>query len=254
MTPCSRRRRGPCSRWPPIPSIVCQIGVTMVLPSWGSALTPHPHVHCIVPGGGISLDGQRWISKFFLSVKMCSRLFRQLMCERLVAAHAKGALQFFADNAALKDADAFGEFLKPLRHVKSVVYAKRPFAGPDQVLSYLARDTHRAAIAHSRLVAFDGARVRFTWKDDRRQGEARYGVMTLGAQEFIRRFLLHVLPNGFLRIRHYGLFANTARADNSARARARRADAAQATQTRRRLIQRRLSQRRPHHVLAAADA
>jgi hypothetical protein len=211
-----------------------KIGVTMVLHTWGSALTHHPHVHCIVPGGGISPDGLRWISckpRFFLSVEVLSRLFRRLMCERLAAAHAKGALQFFADNAALKDADAFREFLKPLRRLDWFVYAKRPFAGPDQVLSYLARYTHRVAIANSRLVAFDGARVSFKWKDYRRQGQARYGVMTLDAHEFIRRFLLHVLPNGFHRIRHYGLFANTARADNAAKARALLADAAQPTPT-----------------------
>jgi hypothetical protein len=211
-----------------------RIGVTMVLHTWGSALTHHPHVHCIVPGGGVSPDGLRWISckpRFFLSVHVLSRLFRRLMCERLAAAHAKGALQFFADNAALKDGDAFRKFLKPLHRLDWFVYAKRPFAGPDQVLSYLARYTHRVAIANSRLVAFDGARIRFKWKDYRRQGQARYGVMTLDAHEFIRRFLLHVLPNGFHRIRHYGLFANTARADNAAKARALLADAAQATPT-----------------------
>ncbi len=207
-----------------------KIGVTMVLHSWGSALTHHPHVHCVVPGGGISPDGQRWISckpGFFLPVKVLSRLFRRLMCQRLAAAHAKGALQFFAENAALHDADAFTAFLKPLRRVEWVVYAKRPFAGPDQVLSYLARYTHRVAIANSRLVAFDGARVSFKWKDYRRKGQARYGVMTLDAHEFIRRFLLHVLPDGFHRIRHYGLFANPARADNVAKARALLADPAQ---------------------------
>jgi hypothetical protein len=206
-----------------------KIGVTMVLHTWGSALTHHPHVHCIVPGGGISPDGQRWVSckpRFFLSVEVLSRLFRRLMCERLAAAHAKGDLQFFGANAALKDGDAFRKFLKPLRRVDWFVYAKRPFAGPDQVLSYLARYTHRVAIANSRLVAFDGARVRFKWKDYRRQGQARYGVMTLDAQEFIRRFLLHVLPDGFHRIRHYGLFANAARAENTAKARALLADAA----------------------------
>ena len=209
-----------------------KIGVTMVLHTWGSALTHHPHVHCIVPGGGISLDGQSWVPckpKFFLSVDVLSRLFRRLMCERLVTAHAKGALQFFADNAALKDGDAFRKFLKPLRRLDWFVYAKRPFAGPDQVLSYLARYTHRVAIANSRLVAFDGARVRFKWKDYRRDGQARYGVMTLDAHEFIRRFLLHVLPNGFHRIRHYGLFANAARAENAAKARALLADVAPPT-------------------------
>jgi hypothetical protein len=212
-----------------------KIGVTMVLHTWGSALTHHPHVHCVVPGGGLSPDGQRWIAckpGFFLPVKVLSRLFRRLMCQRLAAAHAKGALQFFAEeNAVLHDANAFSAFLKPLRRSEWVVYAKRPFAGPDQVLSYLARYTHRVAIANSRLVAFDGDRVSFKWKDYRRQGEARYGVMTLDAHEFIRRFLLHVLPDGFHRIRHYGLFANPTRADSIAKARSLLAEAALTTQT-----------------------
>jgi hypothetical protein len=200
-----------------------KIGVTMVLHSWGSALTLHPHVHCIVPGGGISPDGQRWIScrkGFFLPVRVLSRLFRRLMCQRLAAAHAQGALQFFADHAALHDADAFRAFLKPLRRMEWVVYAKRPFAGPDQVLAYLARYTHRVAIANSRLVAFDGERVTFKWKDYRRVDQARYGLMTVDAHEFIRRFLLHVLPDRFHRIRHYGLFANGGRVENLAKARA----------------------------------
>src|SRR6185436_12602544 len=159
-----------------------KIGVTMVLHTWGSALTHHPHVHCVVPGGGLSPDGVRWISckpGFFLPVKVLSRLFRRLMCQRLAAAHAKGALQFFGDDAALLDPDAFSAFLKPLRRSEWVVYAKRPSSGPNQVLSYLARYTHRVAIANSRLVAFDGKRVRFKWKDYRRDGQARYGVMIL---------------------------------------------------------------------------
>jgi hypothetical protein len=211
-----------------------RIGITMVLHSWGSALTHHPHVHCIVPGGGISPDGQRWIScrkTFFLPVRVLSRLFRRLMCQRLAAAHAQGRLQFFGENAALHDADTFRAFLKPLRRMEWVVYAKRPFAGPDQVLSYLARYTHRVAIANSRLVAFDGERVTFKWKDYRREGQVRYGVMTLNAHEFIRRFLLHVLPNRFHRIRHYGLFANGGRGENLAKARALLADAAHAAPT-----------------------
>jgi hypothetical protein len=151
------------------------------------------------------------------------------MCQRLDDAHANGALQFFGDHAALKDGEAFQKFLRPLRRVKWFVYAKRPFAGPYQVLSYLARYTHRVAIANSRLVAFDGARITFKWKDYRREGQARYGVMTLDAHEFIRRFLLHVLPDGFHRIRHYGLFANAARAENAAKARALLADAVHPT-------------------------
>jgi hypothetical protein len=211
-----------------------KIGVTMVLHSWGSALTHHPHVHCIVPGGGLSPDGQCWIScrkDFFLPVRVLSRLFRRLMCQRLAAAHAKGALQFFAGNAALLDADAFRAFLKPLRRIEWVVYAKRPFAGPEAVLAYLARYTHRVAIANSRLVAFDGERISFKYKDYRANGDARRKIMTLDTQEFIRRFLLHVLPDGFHRIRHYGLFANGGRVENVAKARALLGDTAQATPT-----------------------
>ena len=199
-----------------------KIGTTMVLHTWGSALTHHPHVHCIVPGGGVSPDGERWIPcrpNFFLPVRVLSRLFRRLMLQRLVAAHGDGALRFFGDHANLSDIDAFRAFLKPLHRSDWVVYAKRPFAGPDQVLSYLARYTHRVAIANSRLVAFEAGRVSFKWKDYRREGQERYGLMTLDGDEFIRRFLLHVLPDGFHRIRHYGLFANGARADNIARAR-----------------------------------
>jgi hypothetical protein len=199
-----------------------RIGVTMVLHTWGSALTHHPHVHCIIPGGGVSPDGQRWMPcrpNFFLPVRVLSRLFRRLMLQRLVAAHSDGALHFFSDHVALSDIDAFRAFLKPLYRAGWVVYAKRPFAGPDQVLSYLARYTHRVAIANSRLVAFEAGRVTFKWKDYRREGQDRYGLMTLDGDEFIRRFLLHVLPDGFHRIRHYGLFANAARADNIALAR-----------------------------------
>ena len=199
-----------------------RIGVTMVLHTWGSALTHHPHVHCIAPGGGISLDGTRWVScrpGFFLPVRVLSRLFRRLMCERLTSAHVAGALAFFGDHAALADADAFRAFLKPARRAEWVVYAKAPFAGPDSVFAYLARYTHRVAIGNSRLAAFDGARVTFKCKDYRKEGAARYGVMTLSAAEFIRRFLLHVLPDGFHRIRHYGLLANVGRAENVDKAR-----------------------------------
>ncbi|MBK6703805.1 MAG: IS91 family transposase [Caulobacteraceae bacterium] len=199
-----------------------KIGVTMVLHTWGSALTHHPHVHCIIPGGGVAPDGERWIPcrhNFFLPVRVLSRLFRRLMLQRLVAAHVDGALRFFGDHANLSNIDAFRAFLKPLHRNDWVVYAKRPFAGPDQVLSYLARYTHRVAIANSRLVAFEAGRVTFKWKDYRREGQDRYGLITLDGDDFIRRFLLHVLPDGFHRIRHYGLFANTARADNLALAR-----------------------------------
>ncbi len=198
-----------------------KIGVTMVLHTWGSALTHHPHVHCIVPGGGVSKDGASWVAcrpGFFLPVRVLSRLFRRLMLERLAAAHDAGTLRFFGDHLALKQRDAFRAFLKPLHRCDWVVYAKQPFAGPEQVLSYLARYTHRVAIANSRLLAFDGVEVRFKWKDYRSDGVARRKVMTLAASEFMRRFLLHVLPDGFHRIRHYGLFGNSARKANVARA------------------------------------
>ena len=199
-----------------------KIGATLVLHTWGSALNHHPHVHCVVPGGGLSGDGTRWVScrsGFFLPVRVLSRLFRRLMCERLTSAHAAGALCFFGDRAALADADAFRAFLKPMRRAEWVVYAKAPFAGPESVLAYLARYTHRVAIANSRLIAFDGRRVSFKWKDYRADGAQRQKIMTLGAAEFMRRFLLHVLPDGFHRIRHYGILANAGRVENVARAR-----------------------------------
>ena len=200
-----------------------RIGLTAVLHTWGSALTHHPHVHCIVPGGGLSPDGTRWVvcrPGFFLPVRVLSRLFRRLMLERLAKAHAQGGLHFFGGHVALRDIEAFRAFLKPLHRAAWVVYAKPPFAGPDQVLSYLARYTHRVAIANSRLVAFDGARVSFKYKDYRANGEARRKLMTLDAGEFIRRFLLHVLPDGFHRIRHYGFLANGVRVAAIAKARA----------------------------------
>jgi hypothetical protein len=194
-----------------------KLGVTMVLHTWGSALTHHPHVHCIVPGGGLSDDGSAWVScrpGFFLPVRVLSRLFRRLMRQRLMTAHEAGDLQFFGAHTALKAGDAFRALLRPLHRSEWVVYAKPPFAGPEQVLSYLARYTHRVAIANSRLLAFDGARVSFKWKDYRSDGVARRKVMTLSADEFMRRFLLHVLPDGFHRIRHYGFLANGARKAN----------------------------------------
>jgi hypothetical protein len=209
-----------------------RIGLTAVLHSWGSALTHHPHVHIIVPGGGLSLDGQRWIScrpGFFLPVGVLSRLFRRLFLEKLTAAYQARRLAFFADQAALAEPVAFKACLAALRKIEWVVYAKRPFGGPDAVLAYLSRYTHRIAIANSRLVAFDGHRVTFKWKDYRAKGDARYELMTLDPtgqarglkahDEFIRRFLIHVLPEGFHRIRHYGLFANANRAANIALAR-----------------------------------
>ncbi|MFZ0791493.1 MAG: IS91 family transposase [Chromatiaceae bacterium] len=199
-----------------------RIGLTMVLHTWGSALTHHPHVHCIVPGGGISLDGERWVAcrrGFFLPVRVLSRLFRRLFCEKLAAAHRAGELQFFGEHQALEAAEAFAAFLKPLRDIDWVVYAKRPFAGPEAVLAYLSRYTHRVAIANSRLIALDEEQVTFKWKDYRAKGRCRHKRMTLPVQEFMRRFLLHVLPLGFHRIRHYGLLANAARVENLARAR-----------------------------------
>jgi len=199
-----------------------RIGLTAVLHTWGSALTHHPHVHIIVPGGGISLDGQRWIAcrpGFFLPVRVLSRLFRRLFLEKLVAAHEAGRLQFFGDHAHLAEPDAFVAYLAPLRKAEWVVYSKRPFGGPAAALAYLSRYTHRVAISNSRLVALDEAGVTFTWKDYRATGRERPKLMTLAIDEFIRRFLLHVLPNGFHRIRHYGLFANSEHAENLARAR-----------------------------------
>jgi ssDNA-binding Zn-finger/Zn-ribbon topoisomerase 1 len=199
-----------------------RIGVLSVLHNWGSALTHHPHVHMIVPGGGISPDGKSWVScraGFFLPVRVLSRLFRRLFLAKLVAAHQAGQLQFFGNLAPLTDAKAFATYLAPLRNVEWVVYAKRPFAGPKAVLAYLARYTHRIAISNSRLIALDDKGVTFKWKDYRIEGRDRYKVMTLATHEFIRRFLIHVLPSGFHRIRHYGLFANTSRANNIARVR-----------------------------------
>jgi hypothetical protein len=199
-----------------------RIGLTAVLHSWGSALTHHPHVHIIVPGGGISPDGQRWIScrpGFFLSVRVLARLFRRLFLEKLAAAHDAGRLHFFGDHAPLVERAAFAAYLAPLRKAEWVVYAKRPFGGPEAVLAYLSRYTHRVAIANSRLIAFDDENVTFKWKDYRADGPDRSKVMTLAVDEFIRRFLIHVLPDGFHRIRHYGLFANGGRALNVARAR-----------------------------------
>src|SRR5882672_3839430 len=197
-----------------------RVGITSVLHTWGSAMTHHPHVHMIVPGGGIALDGKRWVScrpGFFLPVRVLSRLFRRLFLEKLIAAHQAGHLKFFGQYAALADAQAFATYLAPLRRTEWIVYAKRPFGGPQAVLAYLSRYTHRVAIANSRLVACDRANVTFRWKDYRADG--RQKVMTLATGEFIRRFLIHVLPQGFHRIRHYGLFASATRADNIARAR-----------------------------------
>ena len=185
-----------------------RIGATLVLHTWGSALTHHPHVHGIVPGGGLAPDTERWISckpGFFLSVRVLSRLFRRRFLDELQRLHREGQLRFFGEHVDLADADAFADWLTPLRQCEWVVYAKRPFSGPEDVLAYLSRYTHRVAISNSRLIAHDDRGVTtFRWKDYREQGRTRQKVMTLHAEEFMRRFLLHVLPSGFHRIRHYG--------------------------------------------------
>ena len=199
-----------------------EIGATLVLHTWGSALTHHPHVHGIVPGGGLSLDGNRWVAcrpGFFLSVRVLSRLFRRRFLEALAQAHQAGQLKFFGDHVSLADAAAFVKWLAPLRMCEWVVYAKRPFAGPAAVLAYLSRYTHRVAISNRRLVSLDERGVTFRWKDYRISGRTRHKTMTLSPEEFMRRFLLHVLPSGFHRIRHYGLLANRERRENLARAR-----------------------------------
>jgi hypothetical protein len=199
-----------------------RIGILSVLHTWGSALTHHPHVHMIVPGGGFSLDGKRWLycrPRYLLPVPVLSSLFRRLLLDKLTAAHAAGKLQFFGKHAQLSNAKAFAAYLAPLRNSKWVVYCKRPFGGPEEVLRYLARYTHRVAISNRRLLAYDDNGVTFKWKDYRIEGPDRYKVMTLAADEFIRRFLMHVLPAGFHRIRYYGLLASNKRAENVARAR-----------------------------------
>jgi hypothetical protein len=202
-----------------------RIGATAVLHTWhtwGSAMTHHPHVHMIVPGGGISLDGTRWVHckpGFLLPVPVLSRLFRRLFLAALTDAHAAGRLAFFGEIANLRHREAFAAYLAPLMRKKWFVYAKPPFAGPEAVLAYLARYTHRVAISNSRLVALDERGVTFRYKDYRRNGRARYCTMMLSADEFIRRFLLHVLPKGFHRIRHYGLLASAGCKANIARAR-----------------------------------
>jgi len=199
-----------------------RIGTTAVLHTWGSAMTHHPHVHMIVPGGGISLDGTRWVPcrpGFLLPVRVLSRLFRRLFLTDLAEAHAAGRLAFFGDLDNLQDRRTFDAHLAPLRGKNWFVYAKPPFAGPEAVLAYLARYTHRVAIANSRLLRIDESGVSFRYKDYRRDERARYRTMTLAPGEFIRRFLLHVLPKGFHRIRHYGLLASAGCKANIARAR-----------------------------------
>jgi Putative transposase/Transposase zinc-binding domain len=200
-----------------------RIGVLSVLHTWGSALNHHPHIHMIVPGGGISLDGECWVAcrpDFLLYVGVLSRLFCRLVLEKLTAAHKAGALQFFGKHAALANARAFATYLAPLRNSKWVVYCKHPFGGPEEVLRYLARYTHRVAISNRRLISLDDKGVTFKWKDYRLEGPERYNkVMTLDTHEFIRRFLMHVLPSGFHRIRYYGFLTSQTRAKNIARIR-----------------------------------
>jgi len=199
-----------------------RIAITAVLHTWGSAMTHHPHVHMIVPGGGLSLDGERWIAakaNFLLPVLVLSKLFRRLMLEKLLAAHTAGKLVFFGEHAHLAEATAFAAFLKPLKRTRWFVYCKRPFAGPGAVLAYLSRYTHRVAISNRRLIEADAMSITFKVKDYRIEGPGRYTTMTLSPGEFIRRFLLHVLPKGFHRIRHYGLLAGTAKAEMVAKAR-----------------------------------
>ena len=198
-----------------------RIGITSVLHTWGSAMTHHPHIHMIVPGGGLD-DNGNWIAckpGFFLPVRVLSRLFRRLFLEKLNAAHKAGKLKFFGQHADLADDTVFATFLTPHRKAEWIVYAKQPFAGPAAVLAYLSRYTHRVAISNSRLISTDGDTVTFKWKNYRKSKHDRQKLMTLNTHEFIRRFLIHVLPTGFHRIRHTGLFANTNRTDNIAKIR-----------------------------------
>jgi hypothetical protein len=199
-----------------------RVGITAVLHTWGSAMTHHPHIHMIVPGGGLSADGTRWVASrpdFFLPVRVLSRLFRRLFLTMLATAHAEGRLSFFGAQETLAVPRAFAAFVKRQRRPEWVVYAKAPFAGPKQVLAYLARYTHRIAISNRRLIRADEDGVTFTYKDYRVEGPGRFKTMTLATHEFIRRFLMHVPPKGFHRIRHYGLLANGNRKARVAKAR-----------------------------------
>jgi hypothetical protein len=199
-----------------------RIGFTAVLHTWGSAMTHHPHIHMIVPGGGISLDGRHWISSrpaFLLPVRVLGSLFRRLFLARLIELHRTGRLAFFGTQASLVDHRLFLRRLAAARKKRWVVYTKPPFTGPEAVLAYLSRYTHRIAISNQRLIAFNNTGVTFRYKDYRRDGPERQRVMTLAPHEFINRLLLHILPHGFHRIRHYGLLASSARKVNLARAR-----------------------------------
>jgi hypothetical protein len=197
-----------------------QIGFFCILHSWGQTLTHHPHLHCVVPGGGISLGGSRWVAcrpGFFLPVRVLSRRFRNLYLRYLQEIYAAGKLRFYGALQSLSDPMSFAQYLAPLHSTEWVVYAKPPFGGPDRVLDYLGRYTHRVAISNNRLKELQDGQVSFAYKDYKH--EQRQKVMTLSADEFLRRFLMHVLPNGFQRIRHYGLLGNRHRAENLARCR-----------------------------------
>jgi hypothetical protein len=197
-----------------------EIGFFAVLHTWGQNLLHHPHLHCVVPGGGLSPDESQWIScqvGFFLPVQVLSRLFRRLFLERLLKAFDEGKLEFFSSLESLRDRSSFLDYLAPLREVEWVVYAKRPFAGPEQVLDYVGRYTHRVAISNNRLLNIAEGKVTFRYKDYRQNAQQK--TMTLEAGEFIRRFLLHVLPEGFQRIRYYGFLANRYRVEKLAHCR-----------------------------------
>jgi hypothetical protein len=187
-----------------------EIGFFAVLHSWGQNLQFHPHLHCVVPGGGLSPDGERWVScrrpDFFLPVRVLSSLFQRLLLEALQTAFDSGQLQFFHSLESLRNPVAFARHLAKAEAHDWVVYAKRPFAGPQQVLDYVGRYTHRVAISNNRLVDIEGDQVQFKWKDYRHGDQIK--KMTLSADEFIRRFLMHVMPNGFHRIRYYGFLGN----------------------------------------------
>lgn len=200
-----------------------RIGLTSVLHTWGSTLTHHPHIHCIAPSGGFSIDDpKRWVASrpgFFLPVRVLSRLFRRLFLDKLIQAHATGRLHFFGHLKHLDDQSAFQRFILPLRKLDWYLYTKPPFSSPKHVLEYLSRYTHRVAISNSRLIAYDERGVTFRYKDYRTNGRVRLKTMTLQTPEFIRRFLIHTLPKALHRIRHYGLFANARRAHNLEHAR-----------------------------------
>lgn len=194
-----------------------KLGATLVLHTWGSAMIHHPHIHGIIPGGGLSADGQQWIAckaGFFLPVRVLSRLFRRLFLELLLKSYQNNQLHFYHKLKSIEEKQSFYHWLKSLRQKEWVVYAKRPFAGPKAVLAYLSRYTHRVAIANSRLISMDDKSVTFKWKDYRKQEGYQQKSMTLSIDEFIQRFMLHILPKQFHRIRHIGLFANACRKHN----------------------------------------